>query len=351
MRAQTVAPGAAGSHPALRPPQRAPAWTGRGPCDGVVARRPSARRRSPQRGIALVLVLWIIALLTIMALGLTTTQRTETALTRNQIEAARFRAQAETALSLTALNLLSTPTEATDPGAVWLPNGTAYPLIADGVELSVTLTNEASRIDLNAASRDQLAMLIELAQGEEGFDEVQRDALADAIVDWRDQDDLAQLNGAEDGAYEDAGLPYGAGDGPFNSVEELRQVLGMTRELYQRIAPHLTVHNETGRVEQRFAAPEVLAAIQGIPLEDAVDLVTRRDQPLLPDGQQMQLGNRGGPLYRVRVAAERGDGGGRRMEALLRVQRGGQPPYQVLWRRLGLLAPSSAPATTPAADE
>jgi general secretion pathway protein K len=298
-----------------------------------------------------VLVLWIIALLTIMALGLTTTQRTETALTRNQIDAARFRAHAEAALALTALNLLSTPTEATDPGAVWLPNGTAYPLIADGVELRVTLTNEASRIDLNSASRDQLAMLIELAQGEEGFDQTQRAALADAIVDWRDEDDLAQLNGAEDGDYEDAGLPYGAGDQPFNSVEELRQVLGMTRELYRRMAPHLTVHNETGRVEERFAAPEVLTAIQGIPLEDALELVTRRDQPLLPDGQQMRFGNRGGPLYRVRVETGRGDGGSRRMEALLRVQRGGTPPYEVLWRRFGLLATSGAQVAAPARDE
>lgn len=348
---QASAPKAAGSPPGPRSLQRPPAGTCGGQAEGAFARHLSARRRSPQRGIALVLVLWIIALLTIMALGLTTTQRTETALTRNQIEAARFRAQAEAALALTGLNLLSTPTEATDPGAVWLPNGTAYPLIADGVELSVTLTNEASRIDLNAATRDQLAMLIELAQGEEGFDETQRDALADAIVDWRDEDDLAQLNGAEDGEYADAGLPYGAGDGPFNSVEELRQVLGMTRELYQRMAPHLTVHNATGRVEDRFAAAEVLAAIQGILLEDAVDLVTRRDQPLLPDGQQMQFGNRGGPLYRVRVATGRGDGGGRQMEALLRVQRGGQPPYEVLWRRFGLLASSDARSATPAANE
>jgi general secretion pathway protein K len=311
------------------------------------------RRRCPraQRGIALVLVLWIIALLTVMALGLTTTQRTETALARNQIDAARFRAHAESALALTALNLLSTPVEATAPEAVWIPNGMPRALVLDGVELKVIITNETSRIDLNQATRDELAALIELAQGEEGFDTAQRDALADAIVDWRDEDDLTQLNGAEDGDYEDAGLPYGAADGPFNSVEELRQVLGMTRELYQRLAPNLTVRNEQGRVEERFASAEVLAALQGIALDDAAELVMQRDQPVLPDGRQTVFANRGGPLYRVRVAATDGAGAGRRMEALMLVQRGAQPPYQVLWRRFGLLASTAEQTATPAASE
>ena len=69
-----------------------------------------------QTGIALVLVLWIISLLTVMALGLTTTQRTESALTQNQLDGARFRAMAEAAINLTVLNLLSTPLETESAG-------------------------------------------------------------------------------------------------------------------------------------------------------------------------------------------------------------------------------------------
>lgn len=291
-----------------------------------------------QRGIALVLVLWVIALLTVMALGLTTAQRTENALTRNQIDAARFRAQAEAVLALTALNLLTTPLETVPVEEVWVPSGSPRTLVLDGAELSVTLGNELSRLDLNRATKDQLAALIELAQGEDGYDETERDALADAIEDWRDADDLTQLNGAEDGDYDAAGLSYGAADEPFHSVEELRAVLGMTRELYRRLAPDLTVHNRSGRVEQRFASAHVLAALQGIALEDAEQLVLEREQPLLPDGQPARAVNRGGPLYRVRVA-QAGTGLGRRqMEALVSVQRGGRPPFQVLWRRYGLLA-------------
>lgn len=292
---------------------------------------------SPQRGIALVLVLWIIALLTVMALSMATTQRTESALTQNQLDGARYRAMADAALSLTVLNLLSTPLESVPAEAVWVPDGMPRALIFDGTELTVTLYNEASRLDLNSATRDQLAALIELAQGEDGFDETQRDALADAIIDWRDEDDLTQLNGAEDGDYKAAGLPYGARDEPFQSVDELREVLGMTRQLYRRLAPDLSVDNDTGGVDQRFASASVLAALQGLSLEDAQSLVEERNAPVVPGAERAVAVNRGGPLYRIRVALALGDGATRTMEALVLLEPGKTPPFSVRWRREGLL--------------
>ena len=187
----------------------------------------------------------------------------------------------------------------------------------EGEELSVTLYNEGSRLDLNTATPEQLATLIELAQGEEGFDEAQRDALADVIVDWRDADDLTQLNGAEDGDYEAAGLPYGARDEPFQSVDELQQVLGMTRALYQRLAPDLSVDNDTGGIDQQFASAAVLAASQGLLLEDAQRFVDERNAPVLPDAEQPTAVSRGGPFYRIRVAMGASDGVGRSMEGLV----------------------------------
>jgi general secretion pathway protein K len=305
---------------------------------------------SHQTGIALVLVLWIIALLTVMALGLTTTQRTESALTQNQLDGARFRAVAEAAINLTVLNLLSTPLESVPTEAVLVPDGNPRNLTFDGTELTVTLYNEASRLDLNSATRDQLATLIEFAQGEEGFDEVQRDALADAILDWRDEDDLTLLNGAEDGDYEAAGLPYGARDEPFQSVDELRQVLGMTRELYQRLAPDLSVDNESGGVDQQFASAPVLAALQGLSLEDAQRYVEERNAPVLEDAQQPAAVNRGGPLYRIRVGLADADGATRGMEALMLLQPGQTPPFEIRWRRYGLLSQESTSPTPEAAE-
>jgi general secretion pathway protein K len=54
-------------------------------------------KRGRPKGIALILVLWVLTLLTIMAVGLTQTQRTETALLENQVGGARFCAAADAA--------------------------------------------------------------------------------------------------------------------------------------------------------------------------------------------------------------------------------------------------------------
>jgi general secretion pathway protein K len=310
-------------------------------------------KKEVQKGIALVLVLWIIALLTVMALGLTTTQRTESALTRNQIDGARFRTLAEAAINIAVLNLLTKPFEMVPTEQVWLPDGMPHALRFDGEELEIRIYNEGSRLDLNQATREQLAALIELAlieldQGEQGQNELERDSLADAIIDWRDADDLTQLNGAEDGDYEAAGLPYGARDDLFLSVDELRQVLGMTRELYQRLAVDLTVEGGIRKVNPQFASAHVLAAIQDISLEDAQLLVDERNAPVVPGAAQPVTPNRGGPLYRIRVAMADALGATRSMESLVEVTGGKTPPFATRWRRYGLL--QQAPSAQPSAD-
>lgn len=292
------------------------------------------------------LVMWVLALLTVMALSLTTTQRTQSALTANQIDAARFRAQADAVLNLVALNLLSTPFLAPeDSSTVWVPDGEPRQLQLGGARLELRLFDEAARLNLNSIPREQLATLIELAQGEEGFDEVQRDQLADAILDWRDPDDLVRLNGAEDPDYFAAERPFGARDGPFRSVDELQQVLGMTPALYRRLAPHLTVADTGQRVSTTYASAEVLAVTQGLLLENARQLVRERDQPLFDEAMQAATpADRGGPLYRAQVS-QGGADGGRTMQALLRVPGERGRPFQILWRRDGLGSPPD-----PAAD-
>ncbi|WP_201215286.1 general secretion pathway protein GspK [Halochromatium roseum] len=332
--------------------------------------------RAQPRGIALVLVMWVLSLLTVMALALTQIQRTEGALTANQLESARFRAQANAVLNLLALNLLSTPATpfedaatfgaaalnatafagagagagagAVDETHAWIPDGQPRTLEWDNERFIVTLSNEGSKINLNAISREQLGRLIALAQGDENPDEQLRDQLADAMLDWRDQNDLALLNGAEDPDYASAGLPYGAADRPFRSVEELRQVLGMPAVIYQRLAPSLTVEETGGQVDQAFAAAPVLAVLNGYLLEDAQRLVEERSQGLFGEAEAEAEANapqrapldRGGPLYHIQVTQQRLSGRGPTMQALIRLEPGGQSAFETLWQRFGISSAS-----------
>lgn len=316
-----------------------------------------SRTRHRHRGIALVLVLWTLTLLTVMAVGMTATQRTETALTENVIAEAHFRALSDAAIAYTAFAFLSPPPEpggvlsrngsvsGTDPGdeaAEWLPNGVPRPWTFDGTPISIAVFNEASRINLNRAPAQVLAALVEAL----GAEEEAAVSIADAIADWRDEDDLKLLNGAEDPDYEHAGRPFGAKDAPFVAVEELQQVVGVSPEVYARMAPELTVDTENDQVDTTFASAAVIAAVQGIDLAAAQLLIEQRDQPAVPGGQPPRAVSRGGPLYRVRVQ-EQGKGPARVMEALIALTPGQPQPYRVLWKRFGLLA---APREAPGAD-
>ncbi|WP_242513196.1 general secretion pathway protein GspK [Halochromatium salexigens] len=302
--------------------------------------------------------MWVLALLTVMALALTQIQRTEGALTANQLDRARFRAHAAGIMNLVALDLLSTPATTFDDAAIaWIPDGRAQPFRFNGEDFIVTLSNQGSKFDLNTIERPQLLTLIELAQDPERPDELQRDQLADAILDWRDDNDLARLNGAEDADYAAVGLPYGAADRPFRSVEELRQVLGMPASLHARLAPYLRVESNKansyaafsagqgakqgqGQVDETFATAPVLVALHGHALEEAQRLVEERFQGLFADddeGQRAPL-DRGGPRYHLQITHQRPGGGGPTMEALIHVEPANPAAFEVLWQRFGAKA-------------
>ncbi|WP_295430250.1 type II secretion system protein GspK [uncultured Thiodictyon sp.] len=311
-------------------------------------------RGGARRGIALVLVLWVLTLLTVMAVGMTAAGRTETALTENLIAQARFGASADAAIAYAVFSFMAPPpaenvgqgsarqgstgdlTAADDASQTpdWVPDGSPRPWDFDGNALSIAVFNEQSRINLNEASAQVLSALLAAL----GAPEQEAQAIADAIVDWRDEDDLKLLNGAEASEYESAGRALGPKNAPFVAVEELQQVLGVNREVYQHLAPEVTVDTEGDVVDLTFASAAVIAAQQGIALADAQLQVEQRAGPGVPGAQAPPALNRGGPIYRIQIK-EQGAATARTMEALVSITPGGNPPYQVRWRRFGLMAP------------
>lgn len=305
--------------------------------------RPVAERRSrmarSEQGIALVLVLWVVALLTIIAVALTTSQRTESTLAANQVETVRFRALAEAGINYAVLNLLADPPIVESEGVsddFWVPDGSPRSWTFAGETLQIAIVNETSLIDINSAGKDLLSALLIAA----GIPEGEEAPLVDAVLDWRDEDDLHLLNGAEDSDYAAAGLPYGAKDGPFDSVEELRQVLGFDRDLYRTLAPALTVDAGTGSVERELAPALVLAALDGTTLEE--EQLRREEQrtteELTSGGEAIRPISRGGPFYRIRVSRGGDVGPVLAMEALVKIEPGSAPPFRIRWRRYGLVA-------------
>lgn len=224
--------------------------------------------RQASKGVALVLVLWVLVLLSIISLHLSTNSRTEAKLASNLVYGAQVR-HANDAGVRWALWTLTLPLDQR-----WLADGSIQTMELDGVYVDASLFDEYGKFDINYATADTLIALFEAA---DVADEDSR-FLVDAIIDWRDPDQLRRLNGAEDEDYAAAGYKYGAKDAPFDSVSELLDVLGMTTEIFQRIKPALTVYSKRSGVNPLFAPRLVLLSLPGA-TPDMVDqyIQDRRD--------------------------------------------------------------------------
>lgn len=122
--------------------------------------------------------------------------------------------------------------------------------------MSVTARPESAKIDLNFGDGSLLRGLFKAA----GADDDRATALAAAVEDWRDIDDLLHLNGAEEKEYAGAGLNYGPANKLFESVNELRLVLGMDEKMFACIRGDVTVLAQRASVDLDHASPLVRQA-------------------------------------------------------------------------------------------
>jgi general secretion pathway protein K len=208
-----------------------------------------------QRGIALVIVLWLLVLLTVIAASHARAIRTETRLAANQVDAGKARSLAETGVHHAIMELL-----VRDEALRWPANGSVNRLRYIDGEVAITIRDARGLVDINKVT----ATVLDSVLAGTGIDADQRQALVDATLDWRDKDNLKQINGAEDDDYRRAGMKWAARDGAFSSIEEFRYVMGMTNALFEQLAPYLTVHSGQAGVNLDFAPPWLVSVLSGI---------------------------------------------------------------------------------------
>ncbi len=72
-------------------------------------------------------------------------------------------------------------------------------------------------------------------------------ALARRCVDWIDADTTMEREGAEDDSYGRLRQPYRAANAPFVDISELRLIQGVSAEVFDQLAPHVSVIPVTGQ--------------------------------------------------------------------------------------------------------
>lgn len=208
---------------------------------------------SATRGAALMLVLWLIALLTALIGAFALTARIEALQGRVLSSGAQTQEVARAGIEYALVRVADN-----DAATRWLPDGRSYRWSYGGARVDIRIVDETGKVDLNEADASLLSSLMQAL----GTPREQAARIASSILDWRDPDPLTQVNGgAEDPDYAAAGLPYGAKDAPFESVAEVEQVLGMTPDLYAQLETHLTLYSGRSRPDPTYAQGPVLAAM------------------------------------------------------------------------------------------
>lgn len=83
-----------------------------------------------------------------------------------------------------------------------------------------------------------------------------------AVLDWLDTDNDTRFpNGAEDEYYTRLDVPYRAANGPLADRSELLLIRGITPEIYEKLAPHVTVLEPAAGLNVNTAPAEVLMSL------------------------------------------------------------------------------------------
>lgn len=307
-----------------------------------------SRTQRRQQGIALVLVLWMTTLLTVIAASFVFSMRTDTLLAQNLVSSARAQALAEAGVNRAFYELF----KPTNDKQRWKADGMQHAWELGDAKIKVATQDVSGKIDLNTASDVLLKGLFKSV----GVDENLSAALADAIMDWRDADELKRLNGAEAPEYQAAGLKYKPANGPFEIVEELQRVLGMTPEIYVKVVDALTVDSRQSGINPTIASKKVLMALPGVDEATVDNYIALRQQALeaeLPPPPFPQAGIMAGgnsSVYSVRAEAVMPDGAAFIRETVVKINRGATRKIVYLSWKDGEAASKSNPEKTPVID-
>jgi general secretion pathway protein K len=242
-------------------------------------------------GIILIVILWILVILSLLVVGLSQRSRIEVALTRFSVGKLQSKYAA-----LAGLMYVMDQIQQDSANEKTLKTDNYYRMgITRNEDLSLEdlfenvavgenvfhvrytqqeegnpprvvygLRDEERRININTLTQQNYQILKYLIV-DRGFEENTAEIIASSVIDWIDQDQYLfnDLNGAEEDYYLGKGAGYSCKNAPFDSLQELMLVRGMTKEIFAALEPYITVFPRSGRflVNLETASPPVLSAL------------------------------------------------------------------------------------------
>ncbi len=174
------------------------------------------------KGLVLVTVLWVIVVLMVIVSVLGRQSRLDTKVCLARLEGVRCKWASRAGIEKT-IGILNEDTRESDCLTdLWSDNEEDFnDVYLQRCWFTVRAVDEASKLNINTVTKGQLLALPEMLE-----------EIADAIIDWRDDNDTPSAGGVEGGYYENLQYGYMARNGPFRTIRELLMVKDVTDQLF-----------------------------------------------------------------------------------------------------------------------
>jgi type II secretory pathway component PulK len=240
-----------------------------------------------ERGIALLLVLWIVTLLAVICAEFSATMRTETTVARNFRESEQAYYAAEAGINRAIIEIMRTSRsgatrktasadktnlgnfdEGDQSDSEYWTAGGSYDFTVDEMRCQVEIEDESNKVDINTflqEAKKNPETLKQVLRNKIGLEGEEVDIVADSLIDWRDGDNnITGINGAEDDYYKGLDPPYFCRNGIIPVVEELLLVRGIDEQL---------LFGKRGRPEQKIELSQedlddILSGRAAVPEQD-----------------------------------------------------------------------------------
>ena len=212
------------------------------------------KRLQTEYGMALPYVLWAVLIVSAIAMAALPQSVTAARIERNAWDRFERDMALEAALQHAVFDLIA----ADNISEARL--GAARPFQFAQYRFAIVVEDELGKVDLNAAEEGLIRRALRAA----GAGPATADAIAANIVEWRgDEGRLSTRDNIR--------------GGPFQSLEEVRLAEGMTADLYERLAPLVTIHAQARFVDPATAPPALLRALPGFNAGRINEIMARRE--------------------------------------------------------------------------
>ncbi len=260
-----------------------------------------------ERGLALVVVLWILVSAALVVSSFNATVRSGASFVASEVKLSKSEALLDAGAEIAATRLIDE-----EDTRRWLPDGRPRTVSFAGSELTITISDPNRLIDLNKADKDLLLRFFRQFAGSELKAGRIRDRILRARGETtsraRKKDPRRRLSDIREYRKKKSAQPMA-----FVDIAQLRRLKGMTPEFYKQVAPFLTVYGRDGRINPRAAPNEVLSSIPNLMKTDIARLRDRRRVALEKDATLSEIMRRAGaylsdapgPAYVVSVKVRR----------------------------------------------